>query len=806
MTVTMIKKIKRIAEFGSFDGFNWNASIPNNNGRPVVFKKVNVLYGRNYSGKTTLSRIFRALGGNTLPYGYESGKFTLVAGHHGNTDSDRTIENNPGDLASFPGIVRVFNRDFVRENLSFLHDDDGEIKPLVVLGDESVKDQRKIDDLNEKLGASDEVPGLRKEEKDAKTKWESTQQDSEKSRQQLNKKLRKQAAAMKKPLSLWGYDINDIIEDIGVIRKQSRTLLTQHEVDEFKKALDDTNATTIQSPVKLDLRLAEFVQNAKELVEREIKVEKPVSEIASTPEFRKWIQQGLKLHREKNRGLCEFCQQALPKNLLMQLESYFNDDADSLTADIDALLEKVDGEKKKVLQYADEDAFATDLYVTLVKDKQQNALNQFNVEAQKYAGDLETLVKQLKQRKNDILNRKEFKANGLNLSNLLESIDALHNIINEANEFVSDLTNRQKSARKELRLNQVREFMKDINYPSEKAAITRRERRESSAKTAYKAKSKDVSCKIAEVKSLKAKLGNEATGAEKVNDFLRLCFGHEFLSLVVREADDNPDAYQFVVQRNNGTAQNLSEGERNLIAFCYFMASLSDHTIDAPKDKLIVWIDDPASSLDANHIFAIYTLIRSKIVEMDDNASLGGYAQFFVATHNLDLLKYLINDRDKRYAFFYIERRTKTSKILAMPKYLKACATEFNQLFAQINTCAEADEINDKNYDDFVTFGNNARKFLELFLCYLYPSETSHNPRMHKFFGGKDSVPQIFAAKVTNEFSHWSGSLDMAARPLDVNENEIKKVAKDILCRIKKYNPTQHCELMASTNDNNTQN
>lgn len=53
----MIKKIKSINNFAVFENFNWNNSVKTPDGAVMEFTKLNILYGRNYSGKTTLSRI-----------------------------------------------------------------------------------------------------------------------------------------------------------------------------------------------------------------------------------------------------------------------------------------------------------------------------------------------------------------------------------------------------------------------------------------------------------------------------------------------------------------------------------------------------------------------------------------------------------------------------------------------------------------------------------------------------------------------------------------------------------------------------
>ena len=57
MKVTKIKKIKNLAVF---EDYNWDEHVKDKNGSVQNFKDINIIYGRNYSGKTTLSRIFRA--------------------------------------------------------------------------------------------------------------------------------------------------------------------------------------------------------------------------------------------------------------------------------------------------------------------------------------------------------------------------------------------------------------------------------------------------------------------------------------------------------------------------------------------------------------------------------------------------------------------------------------------------------------------------------------------------------------------------------------------------------------------------
>lgn len=118
----MIRRILHIKSFGVFADFQWPPSLPD-------FKRFNLIYGWNYSGKTTLSRAFRCFEQKTPHVDFACAHVQLKA-------EDGTIHH-----LSMPHAVptfRVFNSDFVRENLSFA---DGSAIPILVLGAEDIAKQ-----------------------------------------------------------------------------------------------------------------------------------------------------------------------------------------------------------------------------------------------------------------------------------------------------------------------------------------------------------------------------------------------------------------------------------------------------------------------------------------------------------------------------------------------------------------------------------------------------------------------------------------------------------------------------------------
>jgi wobble nucleotide-excising tRNase len=120
--MSIIEKVY-IDNFGSYKNFEWSRELGNN----LTFKKINIIYGRNYSGKTTLSKIFQCVENKCLHNDYDNPKFKFIL------DDKSVIDNNT--LVSSNLNICVYNTDFVKENLQWLHNEDGSIKPFTVLGE-----------------------------------------------------------------------------------------------------------------------------------------------------------------------------------------------------------------------------------------------------------------------------------------------------------------------------------------------------------------------------------------------------------------------------------------------------------------------------------------------------------------------------------------------------------------------------------------------------------------------------------------------------------------------------------------------
>lgn len=782
----MIRKLSHIRKMAVFDAFDWDASVRDANNRPIFFKPLNVIYGRNYSGKTTLSRILHALENGEISDKYTEPEFTVEF-----TDGSTVDQTSP---TSHAHTVRVFNEDFVRSHLrSFFDDEQGIIAPFAVLGDENAELTAKLEAKEAELG-SEQTPGsLLAVEAERQTASTAAQRAYQGAHDALEGQLRDKANTPRhgiKHNKVYGnanYDIRAIKKDIEAVRTKSYVSPTDKEVDALKALLDETTKPDIPESPALSLQYASIAKEAQALIERKIGVSEPIQDLLDNTLLQEWVRDGRKLHEGK-RKTCGFCGNDLPAELWANLDKHFNEESEKLREEISALQRRIDEERGEALLSFDSGSFYS-AYSEQAKALETKA----KVAVDAYKKSLDAWRNALTERHKDI-----FKPGSIldvkDSSATLESLRTEYEQLREtANEYTTSLKAKQDDARVSLRRHTVAEFVLSIKYDDQTAKIAELEAEATKKKEELAAASTKVTQARQAAAALKAQMTDERNGAERVNGFLSHDFGHPSLSLVVLETEaEEGKQCRFEIHRDGARAYHLSEGERGLIAFCYFVARLDD--VETSGTKPIIWIDDPASSLDDNHIFFIFGLMKSRIVQKE------AFSQLFVSTHNLTLLKYLRrlskhpNSRNKEH--FLIQRQGKRSTIRRMPTHMAQFATEFHYLFHQIQQCAVADDGNEEDVDLYYSLGNNMRKFLEMYLFFKYPDgEEKLEAKLERFFG-EDPVAARVTDRICNEYSHLRGLFERGTMPVDVPA--MKQMAGFVLERIKESDPEQYASLLTS--------
>lgn len=207
----MIKRFDSLNKISVFNNFTWSSSVTKD-GNPVDLKKINIIFGRNYSGKTTLSRIVRALETKNIS-AYENPEFNLTFDDGSVIDQVNYRDNNK--------IIRVFNEDFVKENLAFISNPTESIKSFAILGANTTIEQQ-INELKAELGnciEGTEFTGLYKIKQDAEISLNTISEKLTTAKNELEGDLKRKATGDKNNSIKYQVKYGDINYTVQKLKK-----------------------------------------------------------------------------------------------------------------------------------------------------------------------------------------------------------------------------------------------------------------------------------------------------------------------------------------------------------------------------------------------------------------------------------------------------------------------------------------------------------------------------------------------------------------------------------------------------------
>ncbi|MBK1991384.1 AAA family ATPase [Campylobacter sp. 2018MI35] len=752
--------------FGSYENFKWD--------KLEEFKTINIFYGRNYSGKTTLSRIARSFELKKHNEDFLEGNFKIKL------EDDSFLTQN--DVTNSNLDIRVYNSDFVKENLNYLYDKKGNIKGFKSIGEEQ-KNIKEIIEKREKI-LKTRNEKLQKLENDKK---EFLNDDRE---TKLEEKFTEKASLIAtNPNYLKGYRYNKtaLKKDLNIIKNNKDAyILNNEEQNQFIKILEDKEKhnTNFNNTFNKD-NFQGILKHSSEILEKEIIIKENL-----TSELRQWLEEGLKFHKEHlSTQQCKFCNNPLTLERIVWIENNIKDDSgekEKIEEELKDLLDNFENYKlelKKILQDIEYENFYSNYKDSFIALKEQLGANIAN-----YNKELLKIEEKIKEKQKDVFTPIKLENTNDFSDEIFLILNKIENLCKENDEYTNKLSTNQDEAREKLRLNEVAKFAKDSDCFAIQDEIQNLKQNINTLEKSIATQNNKIDLLESRIEKYKEKLSNLETSTSNINKYLKSYFGHNMLELKVKKDDKGQLNGEFEILRNGKQAKNLSEGECSLVAFCYFVASLEDAKT---KDKNpIIWIDDPISSLDNNHIFFIFSLIEAKIAKkIKDNK----YSQLFISTHNLDFLKYLKSltgyDKNDKKSFMYLIEKTNNSDIKILPDYIRKYVTEFNYLFEQIFKNYNNTNI---TIDSYYSLANNIRKFLDTYMYFKYPNNDSLMTKYYIFFGEENA---ILINRVINEFSHLE-NIERAKMPLDLLE--IHKVINIIIENIKNKDKEQFEALLKS--------
>jgi wobble nucleotide-excising tRNase len=775
----MIEKIPRLKKFGIFRDFTWSGTTPN-------FARFNLIYGWNKSGKTTFSRIFSACEKKTVGFKQypHDAEFELKTGNH------TAIKHSDCQHCSL--AIKVFNKDFVDENVSF--ESSNSSNPIVYVSEEDIESSNKLKELRSKVAPLSE-------------KYQTAQRDKQKS-ERVEDEFRKSTARTIKDIvgnlkvsdKYRDYDKGSIratIESVGI---DNFTKLSDSDFDKYKKVIsgDEKQKQSLLTEYEISVSVsgktissfADIYDELKKLHDKKI-VAETIDRLKDDPELNAWAQHGFELHKKKEEKVkCLFCQNTLDKDFLTSLSKHFSKDYENLQKGITAFIGGLSNLKRKEISEKN-----VDLYTDLQNDYKKEAKN-INSVISKLNAWIDEATEKLNEKYSNPLSHvrtpkqpEDFK---IAYDNAVISLNA---IIKNHNFKVDNRGQEVKTAKETLEYHLIAVAIEQSNYKKIKEDYKEIIQVEKNVKNEMEKNNRTIA-------ELEKETSNIGKAIQKINQHLEEFFGRKEIKL---ELDSSKKGY--IIKRDGDTADNLSEGEKNAIAFSYFIVKAQERDFKI-KEGVIV-IDDPVSSFDSNFIYHCFSLIKNHFKTA---------AQLIISTHSFEFFnlikdwfedknhkvessnKKIAKEADKKpipCEFFMIENIVENDKrcasIVPLDKTLRKFKSEYHFLFERLNQFINSTS---PDYADFYMISNIARRFLEIYVNFKIPTTGDLKSKVDQL--NTQTISEIEKDKIYRLIQEFSHGLDPVSTIEHKDKSEVQGAIK-ILMKMIEESDRKHFDSLKSS-------
>jgi wobble nucleotide-excising tRNase len=760
----MINKIEYINNLGIFNNFSWN-NIPD----IEEFREKNIIYAWNYSGKTTLSRLFSSLKNKQPHCDFPSMSFK-VQYETGNVDNN--------NINSFPYHIEVFNSDYIKDNLRWGNDEN--INAIAFEVGDNAKISQQIDDLKtliDKINGTDEIKGEKEPYTVAKDEFDSFE----------NTLFSKEAKRIKDEvfLSLLNFDKRHITKIKDYIRTNLDTYIikSKRELEKFGKIIIITNPKGKLDPIEFISNYSDIITSSKELLGFVPSKSKIINILEEDNQVYEWARHGLNLHSSKSK--CAFCGNDLTEKRYNELLDYFNNQTSILKEKAKKILDMIQEEEtfvnSSIISYSLND------FNDNFQNEFKSLKSDFDKEMIKYKSKLLNIKLLIFKKKNkSIYKALKIGYSEKELQPILDIVSKINKIILDNNDFTDRFETIVDEKRDIYKNHLVASFLKNEKYYAKKTKAEKAQKTIDILNQRVEQSQKNI-----DLLSLRKESVFE--GCAQLETFIQSFLGRNDIQIKPSLTESG----KYNLMRNNHLAKNLSEGEKMAISFSHFLVLLQSLNKKKVLKDCIIFIDDPISSLDSNHIFQINSLLKDFFFNhiSDPNQPTQKMwklkcRQLFISTHNFEFFNLLKDlpkkdgltnrkETKKRESRYFISRNQNGASIEKLPIIYNDYQSEYQYLFSEI---AKFNQNSRQNISpELFLMPNILRRFVEMYTLTKYPSTDEVDTRADKIFGVEKSKRIL---KPLHYFSHFN-NIDRIGKQSEFI-TDIGSACKELLQHIKK--------------------
>lgn len=554
---------------------------------------VNFFYGNNGAGKSSIA--------------------------HAIDENDGVVWADGKSAADYD--VLVYNQDYINDNFVNY----GDLKGVFIFGEEDVEAKKRIDELADEKKKKEDAKNAAGEDYKQKTAgvnaaltqfqdncFSMTAEIRKRFEKCMDGKKQKKgfADAVLGEKSPKEFDLSELERLYDVAFDD-----TARAYSEFKKA----GATTYGSLAGKELLDKIIVSSSDTPFANFLK--------ALGSKASDWVRDGHTHFSGVAGGKCPYCQQKLPEDFENDIAATFDAQYQQDICDLGQFQTTYERETANILHTLRENT--TDVMTSIDLQAYQEKLtlleSKFEVNRQRIAEKVKEPSKTVSLEDTDTL---------------LLDLGALINDINKLIKANNDVVAAKKSSKTKCKteIMQHLAFMLASEVKSYTDEVARLNKEiEEITKRGFALK-KEIGKITTEISDLNKHNANTEAAIDSINKILR---DSGFQGFSIRAKDGVENVYE-IVRDNGDVAENLSEGERNFIAFLYFYHRVRGSMNSEELKEKIVVIDDPVSSMDSTALFIVSAIVREMVNVCRNNTEYlnpkvtGDYIkQLFILTHNV---------------------------------------------------------------------------------------------------------------------------------------------------------------------------
>lgn len=714
-------------------------------------QRLNLLYGRNGSGKSTIAKCIRRLGKEDEGSGYSA-------------------ETNPSLSTVHAQHIFVFDEEFVSSN--FKMDETG-LSSIVMLG--------------KQVGLDEQLKELQLEKKkQAKTKEDCVKKleildDKKKPLSPLyhldiiKKKLSADGGWAEKDKMIKGNSIKSqvtesLVSELMALKQTTHYSDLLKQFDEKFKTLRNIKKGGRKLDVIPSNVLFENIDNLEALMSRQVNEphldsrDKAIIELVKT-EYGAYLNQIHPVFDNPQMKVCPLCLRPIDKydkeELFSKIQQFFNKEVEEYKQELQTVIDRL--QQWKPVEIGD-------FVQEIVGQETFDIFRKYELEMQKVYSELQAAFV---ERKNNVFGISTyFKWFDVNTAQknylvMLDKINAAVNHYNREVEQEKELVNELIRINRIIAARQLRDdFVKYRKQLTEKSNCLN-ELKEIEEKLQH------TDFEIAVIFSKKAQVSIAL-------DFINEALAYIFFNSKRLVLENISGQYRLKSNGKDVKPGDVSTGERNAIALCYFFAKIFEHheKDNRYKDEMLVVLDDPITSFDKDNKVGMMTFLRWQLSEIYNGCNT---SKILIMSHDLmtvfDIHK-IFQDINAKSQSLVFELK---NKVLGTPKEFNDLKSEYKKLMDDVFSLANGSS------SDFTGIGNKMRRIEEAYSTFVcnrgFISLLHDDDFLQKVPPSKRRFYQNFMSRlVLNSESHTeekSYSLESFASLF--SEEEIRKTAKYLL-------------------------